>query len=162
MGDAIDWSVFPCGLGDVVVRTIDGAEAWAGGAIVLLEDAPAAVLFIAPDASGERAIYARPRPVTDLGWLTPIPRDAIVVGPEPPSALEIGRTRFDRKRRLPLRTRRLGSGAPEVGATAVLGEYTSASGDLAIVLAAEGVSRVWTGRRLGDDEYEVWRGGKSD
>src|SRR4051812_1798241 len=34
----IDWAPFPCALGDVVVRSSDGAEAWLAGAIVLRED----------------------------------------------------------------------------------------------------------------------------
>jgi hypothetical protein len=159
--EAVDWSAFPCALGDVVMRTLDGAEAWLGGAIVLLEDAPAAVLFVAPDAAGERAIYARPRPSVELAWLMPVRRDALTVGAEPPSAIEIDGVRFERRRRLPLRAQRVGTGAPDVGGTTIVGEYGAASGEVAIVLVAEGVARAWRGRRLEEGEYEVWSGEKT-
>jgi hypothetical protein len=156
LAEPVDWSVFPCALGDVVVRTIDGAEAWLAGAIVLREDAPAAVLFIAPDAAGERALYARARPSSELSWVAPVPPGALVVGTEPPSAIELAGTRFERARRLPLRADRAGTGAPDLGGIAIVGEYTAASGEVAIVILADGVSRAWRGRRLGEGEYEVW------
>jgi len=159
--EAVDWSVFPCALGDVVMRTLDGAEAWLAGAIVLREDAPAAVLFVGPDASGERAIYARPRPSVEVAWLVPVKRDAIAVGAEPPSAIEIEGVRFERRRRLPLRAQRVGTGAPDVEGTTIVGEYGAASGEVAIVLVAEGVARAWRGRQLGEGEYEVWSGEKA-
>ena len=143
------------------MRVIDGAEAWLAGALVLREDAPAAVLFIAPDASGERAIYVRPRPIAEIAWLTPVPRDALTVGAEPPSALEIEGVRFERNRRLPLRTQRVGTGTPDVGETAILGEYRAASGEVAIVIVTDGIARGWRGRRLGEGEFEVWDGEKA-
>jgi hypothetical protein len=156
----IDWTSFPCALGDVVVRTIDGAEVWLQGAVVLREDAPAAVLFIAPDAGGDRAVYVRPRPSTEIAWLSEVPGDAMIVGAEPPSALEIEGVRFERNRRLPLRTECLGNGTPEVGEMAIVGEYGAASGDVAIVLVSGGVARAWRGRRLGEGEFEVWGPGE--
>ncbi|MGO8992964.1 MAG: hypothetical protein ACLQVI_06530 [Polyangiaceae bacterium] len=158
--ERVDWSAFPCALGDVIVRSIDGAEAWLGGAIVLREDAAAVVLFIAPDASGERAVYVRPRPSAEIVWLAPVAREAVAVGAEPPSALEIDGTRFERNRRLPLRTQRVGTGAPDVAGTAIVGEYSAASGEVAIVVIAEGVARGWRGRRLREGEFEVWGGGE--
>ena len=159
--DRIDWLAFPCALGDIVMRTLDGAEAWLAGAIVLREDAPAAVLFLAPDAAGDRAIYARPRPSAELAWLLPVRRDAFLVGAEPPSAIEIDGLRFERKRRLPFRVQRVGTGAPDVGETAIVGEYGAASGEMAVVLIADGVGRAWQGRRLYEGEYEVWSGEKT-
>jgi hypothetical protein len=159
--ETVDWSVFPCGLGDVVIRTEDSAEAWLAGAIVLREDAPAAVLFVAPDAAGERAIYARPRPSVEIAWLVPVQREAIAVGSEPPSALEIEGVRFDRRRRLPLRAQRVGTGAPDVEGTTIIGEYLAATGEVLIVLIAEGVGRAWRGARLEEGTYEVWGGEKS-
>ena len=158
---AVDFGAFPCALGDVVLRTHDHAEAWLAGAIVLFEDAPAAVLFVAPDAAGERAIYARPRPSAELAWLAPVRRDALLVGAEPPSAIEIEGVRFERRRRLPFRTRRVGTGAPDVGETAIVGEYDAAAGGMAIVVIADGVGRAWQGRRLGPGEYEVWGGDRN-
>ena len=111
---AVDWSVFPCALGDVVVRTSDGAEAWLAGALVLHEDLPTVALFVAPDAAGERAVYARPRPVQDLAWLTPVASGVVVAGSEPPSAIEIDGARFQRVRRLPLRVERIGDLQPPI------------------------------------------------
>ncbi len=155
---AVDWSLFPCALGDVVVRASDGAEVWLAGALVLREDAPAAVVFIAPDASFDRAVFARPRPSDGIVWLAPIANDAILVGGEPPSAIELEGVRFDRVRRLPLHVERVGEGAPDVGPSAILGEYTSPEGEVVIVLVAAGV-RAWRGKRLAAGEFEVWGGG---
>jgi hypothetical protein len=155
----VDWSLFPCGLGDVVVRTIDGAEAWAGGAIVLREDAPVAALLIAPDATGEHALYVRPRPLLDIGWLVLVRPEEVAVGREPPSTLEIGALRFERRRRLPMWTQTLGTGTPGLGGTAILGEYASADGKMAVVLVSEGTARVWRGERLAEGAYEVWTRG---
>jgi len=42
----MDLSRFPCALGDVLVRSSDGGEAWLGSALVLREDVPTAVLFV--------------------------------------------------------------------------------------------------------------------
>ncbi len=155
---AFDWRVFPCALGDVVMRTFDDAEAWPAGAVVLREDAPAAVLFIAPDAAGDRAIYARPRPNEELAWLTPVAREAALVGAEPPSTLEVEGTRYERRRRLPLRAERWGTGTPEIQGTTLVGEYDAPAGEVVIVLISDGVARAWRGRRLGPSEYEVWNG----
>jgi hypothetical protein len=156
-GEPVDWGAFPCALGDVVLRNTDHAEAWLGGAIVLREDAPAAVLFIAPDASGERAIYVRARPRAELSWLSPVPRPALAVLAEPPSAIELDGVRFERGRRLPLRAQRVGTGAPDVAGTVIVGEYGSAAGEVAVVVVAEGVTRAWRGRVLGEGEYDVWK-----
>ena len=152
----IDWSVFPCALGDVVVRTFDHAEAWLAGGVVFREDAPAGVLFIAPEAGGEGAILAWPRPRRELGWLAPVRSGALAVGDDPPSAIELDGTRFERTRRLPLRMERVGTGAPDIGAQGILGEYRAASGEIALVVVAEGIARGWRGRMLGDGEYEIW------
>ncbi len=50
---------------------------------------------------------------------------------------------------------------PDVTGTTILGEYTSSSGEIAIVLLADGIARVWRGRPLSTDEYEVWYGEKT-
>src|SRR5439155_880129 len=49
---------FACKLGDVIIRA-GGDEAWLAGALVLAEDAPVAVLFVAPEAGSDRAVRAR-------------------------------------------------------------------------------------------------------
>jgi hypothetical protein len=160
----IDAHRFPCVVGDVVVRLDAGGgeeerdEAWLAGAIVLREDAQAAcVLFIAPDAGGDRAVYARSRPDETLAWLAPV---AVEVGREPPSALEIGGARFERVRRLPMRAAVLGEHAPDLGATVLVGEYAGAGGAVAVVLAGSVESRVWRGVKLAKDDYEVWKSGE--
>jgi hypothetical protein len=151
---------FPCAVGDVIVRATDGAEAWLAGAVVLREDAPVAALFVAPDAKaagGDRAIYARARPVTHVDWLVPTAPESLAALSEPPSALEIDGVRFDRVRRLPLRAAREGTNAPDVGATAIVGEYAAPGGEVALILVSDGHARAWRGRRLAAGDYEVWR-----
>ena len=159
----VDWATFPCALGDVVLRTSDGKDVWLAGALVLRENAPAAVLFVAPDASGaggDRAVYVRPRPVTEIMWLEPIQHESLVVGSEPPTAIELDGVHFQRVRRLPLRAERVGEGAPDVGATVLLGEYASDRGDVALLLVAERAF-AWRGSRLAEGDYDVWRPEKS-
>jgi hypothetical protein len=130
--------------------------------VVLREDAPAAVLFIAPDASGERAIYARPRPSAEIAWLALVPGGATTAGAEPPTTLEIDGVRFERARRLPLHAQRVGTGTPDVAETVIVGEYAAASGEVAIVLVSSGVAHAWRGRRLREGEFDVWGGGEGN
>ena len=52
---------FVCQLGDVLMR-ITGEEAWLAGGVVLSEEIPVAVLFVAPDAGHDCVIYVRARP----------------------------------------------------------------------------------------------------
>jgi hypothetical protein len=141
-------------IGDVVVRG-GRDEAWLAGALVLSEDAPTLALFIAPEAGGDRAILARSRPSTTILWLEAMPKGALEMGREPPGALEVDGTRFDRTRRLPLTVSRIGSGAPDVGEKAILGEYASEAGDRLLVVAGDSGSFAWRGVELGDGMYEV-------
>lgn len=145
---------FPFRIGDVVVRG-GRDEAWLAGALVLSEDAPTLALFIAPEAGGDRAILARARPSTSIVWLESMPKGALDVGREPPGALEVEGTRFERSRRLPLTVARVGSGAPDVGEKAILGEYTSEAGDRLLVILGDSGSFAWRGVELGDGMYEV-------
>jgi hypothetical protein len=125
---------FACKLGDVVMRSA-GEEAWLAGALVLTEQFPVATLFVAPEAGGDLAVLAKPSPVEDLLWLSPVPADAIgLTGKEPPATLEHGSDRFERTKRIPVRAVRLGSGAPDVGETVIFAEYTSLPGDRMVVL----------------------------
>ncbi len=163
----LDWATFPCALGDVVLRASDGKEAWLAGALILYEDAPAAALFIAPDASGaggDRAVYARARPVTEILWLEPIAHESLVVGSEPPTAIELDGVHFQRVRRLPFRAERAGEGAPDVGAAVLLGEYASDRGEVALLLVPLVAERAsaWRGSRLAEGDYDVWRPDRSD
>lgn len=159
---------FPCSLGDVVLRA-EGDEAWLAGALLLRERAAArdeagdldrtvAVLFVAPDREGDRAVYARGAPSPSLDWLLPVPETALTVGPEPPSAIEYERERFERVRRLPLSVTRAGSGAPDLGGDAVVAEYVGGAGARLLVLVGTKVTRAWIGRRLEQGMYDVLPG----
>lgn len=124
---------FPCRLGDVVVRA-SGEEAWLAGALLLSDRAPLAVLFVAPDAGCDRALLVRPAPSGELVWLGPVSAASLGLGAEPPASVEQGGDRFDRVRRLPVRVERLGSGAPDIGPTAIFAEYKSLSAVRLVVL----------------------------
>lgn len=154
---AMDWSAFPCGLGDVVMRA-GGDEAWLAGALVLSEDRPAAVLFVAPDAGGDRFLYVKPAPASSIAWLAPLASGAVTVGAEPPSTLEHDGVRFDRVRRLPLSVSRKGSGAPDVGDSAIIAEYTCSTGDVLLVVRSESSTRAFRGSELMPGTFDVLPG----
>jgi hypothetical protein len=149
---------FPCKLGDVVTCA-GGEEAWLAGGLVFLEQVPVSVLFIAPEAGGDRALYARPLPNASLSWLAPVPAGALLVGAEPPTSLEHDGSRFERARRLPVRVERIGSGAPDVGVEVIVGEYVGGSGERLIVVVGAGAARAWRGSLLEDGMYEVLAAG---
>lgn len=148
---------FPCQLGDVILAQA-GDEAWLAGALVFRERVPMAVLFIAPDAGGDRAVYARPAPHSSLVWMSPVPPDALVIGRDPPSAIELEHERYDRARRLPFRVERLGTGAPDVGEEVIVAEYSAATGDRLLVVVGASGARAWKGRSLEEGTYEVLPG----
>jgi hypothetical protein len=152
---------FACGLGDVVVRRFEGDEAWLAGALVLMEERPVAVLFIAPDRDGGRAVLARTGSDRTLIWLTPLPTGTVAPSPDPPPTVEHAGVRFQRTRRLPVRVERLGSGAPDVGERAVMGEYAAPGAERLVVIAAAGASIAWRGVSLSKDQYDVLPGGKA-
>jgi hypothetical protein len=158
---AVDaFATFPCRLGDVVIG-IGGDEAWLAGALVFYEESPAIALFIAPDAGGDRAVLARPRPTEELQWLKPVASGAIDVGKEPPSTIEHAGERFERLRRLPLRAERHGTGAPDVGDDVILAEYKSLGGDRLVVVVGAAGPRVWQGTLLEPAMFEVLASGAS-
>jgi len=152
---------FPCQLGDVVMR-LTGEEAWLAGGIVFSEEVPVAVLFVAPDAGQDCALYVRPKPRESIYWLEPLDPDAVLVGGEPPSSVEHGGIRFERARRLPLRPKRIGVGAPDVGDGLVLAEYASAGAERLVVMkASSGTTRAFRGLELEPSSYEVIASGRS-
>lgn len=151
---------FPCQLGDVVMR-VTGEEAWLAGGLVLSEDAPVAVLFVAPDAGHDLALYVTPRPRESLYWLSPLDASAVLVGGEPPTSVEHGGVRFERERRLPLRPRRLGVGAPDVGESVIVAEYVSAGAERLVVLKSPATSRAYRGIALDAAAYEVIASGRA-
>jgi hypothetical protein len=142
----------------VIIRH-GGGEAWLAGALVFAEEVPIAALFVGPDAGGERAVLVHAQPSTTMAWLEPLGSGAVVVAGEPPSALEHGGVRFERVRRLPVRVERVGSGAPDVGARAIVAEYAGAGSERLVVVAGEAV-RAWKGTALEDGMYDVLPGGK--
>ena len=148
----VDWSTFPCKLGDVVLRA-GGDEAWLAGALVFSEDLPVAALFVAPDAGGDRALYVRPNPNASMHWLTPLAAGEVTLTGEPPSVIEQGGDRFERVRRLPLRVKR-------VGDSAIVAEYTSSSGETLLVLSTTGAARAWRGTRLEEGTYDILPNGE--
>jgi hypothetical protein len=152
---------FVCQLGDVVMRTT-GEEAWLAGGVVLSEQVPIAVLFVAPEAGRDSAVYARVRPRDRLLWLEPLDPSAVLVGGEPPSSVEHGGIRFDRLRRLPLRPRRIGVGAPDLGDAVIVAEYASAGAERLLVLKANtGTVRAYRGMELEESSFEVIASGAS-
>lgn len=152
---------FTCQLGDVLMR-LTGEEAWLAGGVVLSEEIPVAVLFVAPDAGHDRAIYVRARPRGGVFWLDPLDPKEVLVGGEPPSSVEHGGIRFDRTRRLPLRPRRIGVGAPDLGDAVVAAEYASAGAERLLVLKANsGVVRAYRGFELDEGAFEVVPSGET-
>ena len=152
---------FLCQLGDVLMR-VTGEEAWLAGGIVLSEEVPIAVLFIAPDAGHDQAIYVRTRPREGLFWLEPLDPGAVLVGGEPPSSVEHGGIRFDRVRRLPLRPHRIGVGAPDVGDSVVVAEYASSGSERLVVMKGNtGAVKAYRGLELDESSFEVIASGAS-
>ncbi len=151
------WDRFACRLGDVIVRQ-DGAEAWLAGALVFSEDAPAAVLFVAPEAKVDRAVFLRAKPSTELVWLSPIAEDAWKArGAEPPTSIELEGEPFDRIRRLPFRVERIGEGAPDLGPDVIVAEYKSLRSEEKRVISISGAghSRAWRGEKIEVDSCDV-------
>ena len=160
-GEKVQLEGFACQLGDVVMR-ITGEEAWLAGGLVLSEEVPVAVLFVAPDAVHDCAIYVSARPRGALFWLEPLDPSAILVGGEPPSSVEHRGIRFDRARRLPLRPRRIGVGAPDVGDAVIVAEYASAGAERLLVLKGNaGLVRAYRGVELDPGSCEVIASGES-
>jgi hypothetical protein len=158
--DKVRLEGFVCQLGDVLMR-LTGEEAWLAGGVVLSEDLPVAVLFVAPEAGHDHAIYARARSKS-IQWLEALDPSAILVAGEPPSSVEHGVLRFDRARRLPLRPRRIGVGAPDVGDAVIVAEYASAGAERLLVLKANtGVVRAYRGLELEEGSFEVIASGES-
>lgn len=152
---------FVCQLGDVVFR-LTGEEAWLAGALVFSEEVDLAALFVAPDASADRFVYVRPQPKPAFYWLAPLDAGAVLVGGEASSAVEHDGVRYERLRRLPLRSRRLGAGAPDVGDSATVIEYASAGSDrLLVVKGSSGNVFAFAGIELDPGAFEVVASGES-
>jgi hypothetical protein len=150
----------PCRLGDVVVRRMEGDEAWLAGALVFFEERPVGALFVAPEARRDRAVMAR-ESRAELAWLSPTSAEESVAGRDPPSTIEHEGTRFDRTRRIPVRVERVGTGAPSVGATAIVAEYSGPGAERYVVVVGKDGTFAWRGVALEESEYDVLPGGRS-
>jgi hypothetical protein len=153
-------SQFPCQLGDVVVRTAERDEAWLAGALLFEDQTPIAVLFVAPEAGSDRAIFAF-ESHRGLTWLAPFASEDPSSAGDPPSTIEHGGIRFERERRVAVSVTRLGSGAPSVGEHAVVAEYRAAGAERIVVVAGADRTLRWIGVALEEREYDVLPGGKS-
>jgi hypothetical protein len=148
------FSALPCKLGDVVVRRHEGDEAWLAGALVFFEDRPVGALFVAPEARRDRAVLAR-EARAELAWLAPASSADVLAGRDPPTAIEQDGVRFDRTRRTPVRVERIGTGAPAVGATAIVAEYAGPGVERYVLVAGEESTLAWRGVSLTESEYDV-------
>jgi hypothetical protein len=151
---------FPCQLGDVVVRTMERDEAWLEGALVFEEQRPVAALFVAPEAGTDRALLAR-EAEEGVVWLSPIAPRGLVLTSDLPSTLEHQGVLFERSRRLPVRVRRTGVGAPPVGERAVVAEYAGPASERIVVVIGSEQTRSWVGVALGRGDYDVLPGGSA-
>ncbi len=151
---------FPCQLGDVITRP-GGDEAWLAGGVVFSEDVAVAVLYIAPDAGHDRAIYVRREADAPYFWLRPVDAKSLAAPAEPPSALEHEGVRFERRRRLPLTARRIGTGAPDLDGDVVVAEYGSPGVERMLVIQQGGKVRVWHGDMLEPAMIDVLPSGKA-
>jgi hypothetical protein len=149
---------FPCHLGDVVVRRGERDEAWLAGALVLREDRPVAVLFVAPEAREDRALFVRDGAMT---WLAPFAGMPAMALGEPPHAIEHEGALFQRTRRLPVHVERLGTGTPAIGERAVVGEYSGLGAERVVVIAGTQAVAAWRGVALSEDDYDVLPGGNA-
>jgi hypothetical protein len=150
---------FPFRLGDVVVRTAERDEAWLAGALVFEEQQPSAVLFFAPEAGGDRALFARAGD-PGVAWLVALSPDELALTNDPPHVVEHAGVRFERARRLPVRVRAIGTGAPHIGDRAVLAEYVGPGAERILVAVGSAVTLAWIGVALGKEGYDVLPGSK--
>jgi hypothetical protein len=154
-----EWDGFAVKLGDVVVRRAERDEAWLASALLLSEQDVIAVLFLAPDAGGDHAVYARRGASQALTWLSPVQGEPHAPGAEPPYAIEQTGVRFERTRRLPVRVSSQGTPVPEVGDRALVAEYNGPGLSRLLMLAGDRSTLLWSGVELPAGEYDVLPGG---
>lgn len=148
----------PLSLGDVVVA--EGEERWLAGALLAREgDKVVAAVFFAPEGSGTRAVVAFARPRRDILWLAPARVDSPV---EPPASCEIDGAPMTRRGRLPVVLMRHGQGVPSVADDGILAEYEGGADEIGVLLTSGGRAYAWSGRRLGEGEYDRLGSGGDD
>lgn len=141
----------PFGLGDVLVLE-DGEEAWLAGATLVSEDAPIAVLFRAPAARVDRAVYLRAVPPHEAAWLVLARSERAPL--EPPSSLEEDGFLYTRTRRLPVQLTRVDDASFDVEGTAVVGEYRGPSDRRIVRVSTSEVVMTFVGRKLAPQDYD--------
>ena len=146
----------PCALGDVVVRSAERDEAWLAGALVFEEAAPVSVLFVAPEAGADRGVYVRhDAPRRAARGSRPSRGARSHWPPSLPTRSSTRASATSEPRRLPVRVRRLGTGAPEVGPEAVVADYTAAGGRRLVVGAGKEQTHAWGGECVAVSRVEV-------
>jgi hypothetical protein len=151
-------AAFAFNLGDVVLRRVEGDEAWLTGALVFTEVRPVAALFIAPEPGGDRAVLVASTGAPGVTWLSPLTGHEVASGREPLHAIELAGVRFERTRRLPVHVERVGTGAPSVGERAIIAEYRGAGPERVLVVAGSDATLAWRGVAVLEGEYEVLPG----
>jgi hypothetical protein len=157
---------FPCTIGDVITRSLEGDEAWLAGALVFEEERPVAALFIAPEAGGDRAVLVEPggggeSSVPQVTWLAELDAaklPALAPSAEPPHVIEHQGERYQRTRRLPVKVSRHGSGAPAMGPDVILAIYAGAGASRLLVVSGPPKSRTWAGVALREGEFDILPG----
>lgn len=148
-------AALPFALGDVLVSET-GEEAWLASGLLFEEGGHAvAALFVAPDEGAGHAIYVRVAPSLGVHWLSPCPGDVAEGARVSPHVLEHQGARFERTRRLPLRARRLGEDAPDVGDVVTLAEYRSEGAARLVSIVGTRGSLAYAGRELDAGTFEI-------
>jgi hypothetical protein len=140
----------PLALGDVVIA--DHEERWLAGCLLAKEgDKIVAALFFAPEGATLKMVAAFARPRKDLLWLTPARVDSPA---EPPASIEIDGVPMTRRGRLPVLFSPHGQGVPRLGETGIFAEYEGGADEMALLVTSEGRALAWSGRRLGEGQYD--------
>lgn len=156
---------FSCQISDVVMLR-SGEEAWLCGAVVFSEEKgnierPLAALFVGP--SDDVFVLARKQGgAEDLFWLKKLHALPPHPGSEPPHVIELDAVRFDRERRLPVYTSRLGTDAPTFSDEVVLAEYHASTEERLFVVTGGTRSQAYRGERLMAGMYDVLPGADRD
>ena len=152
---------FSCQISDVVLLR-SGEEAWLCGAVVFSEEKgntgkPLAALFVGP--SEDFFVLARKHGgAEDLFWLKKLAALPPHPGSEPPHVIELDAVRFDREKRLPAYTTRLGADAPAFSDEVVLAEYHASTEERLFVVTGGTRSHAYRGERLMAGMYDILPG----
>lgn len=149
----------PCRLGDVVM-TRAGSEAWIVGAVVLHEDGPSAVLYRAPEAGGDRFVYARLDRALPWWWLSTTATTLAFPTAAFPRTLEHDATLLERGRSLAFRAEPVGELPWAVDDVVVAAEYEAPSGERLLVLRGVGTGIALVGVELAPGAYDIVASGE--